>query len=874
MKRRKFLVSAAMAAAGSSLIFAFGKNNLDFLQFENTTIHDLAKTSDRLQAEFNALANWLRDNGWAAYLEKNLGLDLRKNGESLSSVLVETLDPGKLQELRSNQRSGFDDFTGSSLIKPGFPALSLLYHALASPRVRPAEVQSYPSVTQIDTLENYIYALADWEKLKAAYNVRSNEELVLAVFAYEYRPAFKTPHHEHADLVFSRTGVARIGEEPMNYDPQNRCYINKPKDPLKIKSTAVTPARFGLFLARKIKHDDIELMKTGIFKENDLKNDSNDKAKFFLQPVRKVFNNDLLVAESKLAFSEVHKSEKLAKLAVSKNFKIYKNLKPAIRESVELIEQEDRLRLAGSTFLVVSKPRAMIRHAKAGGQPLYFHVKKRNEENRYFTAYSTQEVKDIELLNGVSRRYNAYNAPRNQAMFVNITHTLNKDNLTFEKIRHDKNDLFEAVIDKGQYYAPLFEDSICDGRVDASLPASAFQKLKGVRTTCLPGFSIVTAPDFFPQVDPFDLVGFDVAPGPGKESNFFEGGVASLATARIRPNPKLIRAENDITSDTYTAVYSGKNEKGNHPFRNIYKDPASERGYYISGFLPDVSSSVFAPGWDVTYSKDERWGKEIYIGTEGLGSPFIEDMKFCAALNGMWPATSPDASRTYQGSHETEYRNPTAIPLLDEELGIHRNAPCTDKSKLNTLGWDGEQGPFLEKIGQKWKVNFTDIGRADAVQNALEGKLDMSQLRELSSAELIARMDCLRTCIAALPLKNFQSKEHESKMVAYTYLWLVSAEKVFWGKNDANAYGIPASLVGQDKKWIAEKSNAKIAGDGYLFVFADSAPDNNREWDDESKRRRLDCEKIYVCQVTNQPGVKNKIAWTEIKDGQVNWNYA
>ena len=61
------------------------------------------------------------------------------------------------------------------------------------------------------------------------------------------------------------------------------------------------------------------------------------------------------------------------------------------------------------------------------------------------------------------------------------------------------------------------------------------------------------------------------------------------------------------------------------------------------------------------------------------------------------------------------------------------------------------QGPFLENIDGGWKVNFADIGRTDVVQNALDGNVDMSKLRELTSGELIARMSCLKQCIEHLP---------------------------------------------------------------------------------------------------------------------------
>ncbi len=67
-------------------------------------------------------------------------------------------------------------------------------------------------------------------------------------------------------------------------------------------------------------------------------------------------------------------------------------------------------------------------------------------------------------------------------------------------------------------------------------------------------------------------------------------------------------------------------------------------------------------------------------------------------------------------------RTPTAVPLTDEEIGIHPSHPGL-KDPSNHLapkyGWDGEQGPCLEKNGDKFCINFTDIGRADYVANLL-----------------------------------------------------------------------------------------------------------------------------------------------------------
>lgn len=886
MQRRTFLKNAGIVSLGLS---SLGFNTIKdwYKSSHELNINDLASLSPQLEDDVDHLLSWMRSNGWATHLEQALGVNLNISRPELFKELIKPLDAAKLDALRRDTWSGqsaYDDFSGERLIQPGFPAHSLLYHALASPRVRPNGVKEYPTLQQLDTLENLIYALADWDDLKAIYGIKSNSELVFAVFAYEYRPAFKTPHHAYADLVYSRTGLGRIGNEPLHYDKVNRAHIAQPADATKEKNVSVIPARYGLFIARKVPVNKLSLVTSKPRKDGctkDCRDDRDDAKRTFLQPIRKVFSNDELTGSASLRFSESHKSEKLNKFATAKGkgIKMWpENVVPAARLSKELVEQDDALRLAGSSFLVISKRDDLIRLAKENGRTLFFYVPKRVTtpyDTRYFTALCTQEVEDVELVtNGkaLGRSYNSiynnYGAPRNQPLFVNITHEQKGE--AFASIERTTGKRFEDKLDKGGYYAPLFEDSICDGQVSVNTSAFNTNRIQGIGA-CLPAFSVITAPDFFPQIDPLDLAAFDIAPGSANnESHFYEGGVASLATARIRPNPKMIEAKTDNTRDTYLAVISAPvKEKTSIDSKNMrmYKDPSSDGGYTISSFLPDVASSIFAPGWDVTYCSPENDKKNIYIGTEGLGSPFIEDMKFCSALNGMWPATSPDAARTFQGANEPEYRNPTAVPLLDHEIGLCGTGPAGKENE--NWGWDGEQGPYLEQLLGQWTVNFTDLGRADAVDNALQGKLDMSQLRKLKSNELIRRMDCLKRCIATIPQKNFRPKEYTRRIAAFTYLWLVGAEKVNWGKESPAALNIPGNLVGNDKSWITDLANAKVSGEGYLYVFADSAPDIEeapKEWMCDLKRRRLNCERIYICQVT-----ANQIAWGEVKNGSISW---
>lgn len=869
MNRREFLKGTAAATALLSLpsfatVFALGS----CAPKAHTLPEDLADVSPDLQSHADALFDWIRKNGWADYLETlNLSLPASTDVHALSSLIPE----GALQALVKTK--GFEDFAGNKLIEPGFPAMSLLYHLLANPRVKPGgftEAQ-YPELAQLDLLEDFIYALLNWSAYQEQYNISGTGDLVLAVFAYEYRTAFKTPHHQHADMVFSRTGIGRIGSHAQRYDGPNRCYTNNPSGKPGDKHIAVVPARYGLFVAKKVpcKDQSLSLMSMSQRKYKDRHYLHCDSEEYVLLPVRKVFNRDLLIDSAELLFEDDHESRKIANLLDDKSL---------IRKSADLVTAQT-LR---SSLLMLSKPAPLITPLRDKKNHIRtFTAVPDNNDNRYFTAYFNdtivKTVEDIEITDstGMLRSSNEYKNPRNSPMYVHLGHHLSDETTYVYTGRSAGPDQsFEDVIG-GKRIAPLFEDRICDGSVSVKItigsgPLAALSA-KGV----LRAFSIITAPDFLPQVDNFDLQEFDVAPGRSKEpSLFFEGGIASLANCDIPPNPLVYHNDPGALSafnpqKTYTAVISAKDRHNGRSLPIDFRSPETGKDYVFSSYLPDMCSSVFAPGWDVTYSAPKlHTDKGVFLSTQGLGSPFVEDMKLCAAMNGMWPAASPDASRTYQGSVTDKQnkgpeweRNPTAIPLMDDEIGFADDSPAVKEHALKvSYGWDGEQGPFIEQVkektGTQWHVNFTDLGRADYVENALHDALDMSKLRELDSQEVHHRAFCLRRCLNEISPAYIPNGANS--------LWLVSAEKADW-MHPAKGYGLTKALLSQTSNGWAVKPRAGISGPGYLFVFAAYTPDAHSgaiRWvdhGDHTKRRRVPCEKIYVCQAT-----KSKVAYYSI----------
>lgn len=862
MKRRDFITKTALTTfllseLSSFSILASPASTLNDIDFDKGSTVQLTANAS---AKFKTLLKWMQDNGWVDYLNKTLSLKINPADTDIANYT-------KNQTFAKVK--GFEDFAGEKLIEPGYPAGSLLYHALASARVRPAIARSqYPSVEIIDSLEDIIYGLRN-------FTADEMKDMVLAVFAYEYRPAYKTPHHLHADMVFSRTGISRIGDCDMHYDAHNRCYTNKPANAAKVKSIAVTPARFGLFLAKKVVGEaGITLMGKA--------RDGEDVKRTFLQPVRKIFKGDALLDTQSLNFSAYHVNEKLNSLV--KTFPDHFNNpidasgkhmfdinKPPFR-----VDSGNSTTLAmsigtGSSVLIKSVPGGLVRWAKQNGKQIYYTVKK--QDGAYFAAMNTayvgnEEVLFYDKLDGqVYREVNPYDVPRNTPMFVNAK--FKKDGAMPGFIHLERNP-------RGNYLAALFEDSICDGCVTVDTKSWESKLLpQHVLHNCLPAFSIITAPDFFPLVDNYDLAGFDF--DEDNATNFFEGGLYSFCAERTRPNqtmqdPVTKKPAFDAHGDTFTAVFSDSTLTKNTA-AGIYTQ-TSKRDYRASSFLPDVCSGVFAPGWDITYANDTKQpdGKyhkaDSYLSTRGLGSPFAEDMKLCAAMNGMWPAASPDAARTYQGSMDTDYRNPTAVPLMDKEIGLHKDSPAVKELHFfETSGWDGEQGPFLERVNGNMFVNFTDLACADYIQNAMNGKMDMSVLRELTSAELRSRMACLKLCIQKLPQTNFDQEiihDIKQKMVGMTGLWLVSAEKVDdWAKGAAGI-GIPADFVGHTNTW-AINAQRGISGDGYLYIFANTDKAKPVMADNLAEKRRIQaCLKLYVCQVTERG-----IAWTMIKGDTV-----
>ena len=88
------------------------------------------------------------------------------------------------------------------------------------------------------------------ERSARALGVRGTPELAVVAYAIEYRSTQDTVHRRHADLCFSRTGVARVGTEAPRYDGETRGHLAHATGDAD-NTFRVIPSRFSAFLAMR-----------------------------------------------------------------------------------------------------------------------------------------------------------------------------------------------------------------------------------------------------------------------------------------------------------------------------------------------------------------------------------------------------------------------------------------------------------------------------------------------------------------------------------------------------------------------------------------------------------------------------------------------
>ncbi len=744
--------------------------------------------------QVKAICDRLALLGW-----RNLLLAVTNNALDISQTTNAKLLAALTTTLPSIDRTkrGFEDFNsnGTQAITGGQPARSLLYHALAASQVHPTTTgepspnrADYPTLDELDTVENFIYSLVA--------NRTDLNNTVVAVFAYQYREASRTSHLRHADLAYSRTGVARVGIAVPNYDPSRRSFWVVPAgggDAL-----SVLPARYAVFLAHKSKPGAAGSVQGG---------HSGQADDDYLFPVHKLFAGTECLNGRNLTvqFEEFHRSEKLRKthrlsepdggLPVPAGFDISKA--PYVRDSKNGGKLAT-LKAAGASVLVVPVPGAnLVRTVSQKNgltntdQMLHFIVPPTRTVRGRITRFATSTLE-----------IPAFDEDRLSPEYVNIRHKVNPAGPATQ-IPQDLGSLaaaaFTTAMANGGHAAAHFTDDSCDGCLEAAITGLA------TAVENFPAFSLITAPDFFPLADQIEV-----------ETDATIRRVEPLSKGRLPVNPTLPRPSNPSgfafirTEKTVTAVVGA--------FATGPQSTIAGHTNRVVSFLPDGASNVFAPGWDTSRSRDSLGA---FLTSSGLGSPFPEDAKLCAALASFWPAVAPDNGRTFGNRG---FGN--QLPMLDEELGFHPKHERVQSGELTSFrGWDGEFGPFFEKIGANTHVNFVAIERSDYVSNALAGQIRVSLTAEVQSEDLIARHQALRAC-----------------------------ERVLVLGTDANVCLV---VVRKVLDWATSgRGKPELAGGGFLLELAELS--GNPASTPELNRLRQKVKKKHICQFgTNGVAYKN-----------------
>lgn len=648
-------------------------------------------------------------------------------------------------------------------LEPGDPGRSLLYHVLALPDGTTSG--DGVSLELLDWVENMMWSLKPPPDDRASLDV--------AVLAYQYRPARRTGHQQHADMVYSRLGIARNGDEPARYDSAARSFV--PHAEQGTAHVRAMPARYGVFLVQRVRGAGGLALVEG--------EQSGDDRREFLVPVRKLFNGTECIEHFNIGldYGHRHVGEKLRR-AVKALLPLRMLPRGPLHQPPFVLRCEFpapaseaapsstwvRFESVGASRLVVPQPQALV---SAVDEPLAgwhgFHVGRQLTiaiANRRYTTLRLFSDPWRLFLAGIDElrksyfphfapNWLRYPEPRNVPEFVNIRHTRHKDgHWTDMRQEPADRDAFLKRVAAGDYHARAFTDHCAEGVVSVRVTGWKAHRV-------LPAFSIIAAPDFFPYADQAELQRWFDDAHVDPKTQFRNGSPLSLSAQRLTASPhhrdplhrtRAFRRRDKTLALAFSIAARGQASPGTATNTNTNTPPR------MISFLSDASSSVFAPGWDITYGGIPGL---TFLSTYGLGSPFPEDVKLCAASNSFWPAVSPDASRTFNREDA-----PTAIPMLDEELGLHRAHPLVERLSLQSApGWDGEYGPYLTPDGQ---VDFADISRSDYVANALDGLMLYGAFEHVDSAELVRRIRAYRNALA------LTDPGHDP---AHTTLWLISA---------------------------------------------------------------------------------------------------
>jgi hypothetical protein len=667
-------------------------------------IDDVKRVCDRLAGQ-----------GWRdlLLLVTDGGLDIRQaDAAALRKALL-----APLAKVRRTH-PGFEDFAADGVrgIEPGSPARSVLYHALAAPGVLTGpdgvRLGAFPTRAEILAVEDFVFG-ADPPTLEALLARTKSKTLSVVVFAYEYRPARDTCARVQADLVFSRTGVARIGTAPALYDGARRGYWPEVDDDP--HAFRVSPAHYAAFLAVPRRGSEAD----GI----PMHSQQGDASRTFWVPVHKLFAGDECVAGKTLTvrFRAKHVNDKIRRVHIALGEK-----KPPTKFPYQVTAGIAEMSSApddGAGCLVPVVHPSLVEPAVVDGEFVTYPVPKKHLTS--FAAFepspaeSPDEGDDAEV-----RPAPAYVHARTRVA----------DGKTFDMSADAGHPDVLAAVAAGGYEALHYVDYTGDGQVTAEV--AGLDGAAGVASGVRGAYSLVAAPDFFPSAGQRELTEWTTA---GEVPKSLAGDIwgvppNTLCDVRLPANLQLPGIAFDRAETTITGIVPLAGTAGAGAVQPVSRDAVRH------SCLPDDAAGVFAPGWDVSRDVLTASGKKIlHLAAYGLGSPFPEDAKLCAALSTFWPAVAPDVFRTMATDAGSSEFRATVAPLTDEEIGQSGDLP-----------WDGVPGPRVVTLDGQDYAECPSFLHVDYVDSAVRSRFAIRRTARVDSDEYERRILAMAIAYRAL----------------------------------------------------------------------------------------------------------------------------
>jgi hypothetical protein len=669
---------------------------------------------------------------------------------------------------------GFGDFAmaGHRGIEPGQPDYSLLYHALAAPSVvsdrNGAPLKAFATLAEIDAVESYVYA-ARRVSLNDLRGDIGKQPVAIVTFATQYRNAPMAVNGCHAQLCFSRAGIGRIGNLEPHYDPRLRAFVGS--DESHPFDFHVVPRRFSHYLAVQMPIDPAAPDRFG--PQDRL--ESDDVRQFWV-PLHKLFDGPECLAgmDLQLILTRGMLNDELAAFHRFLDEEgLQNNWTGQHLQQFPFAIRDERIASLSSTGefgpgVLIPRANTMVEEAHYQGARLTFPV-----DPRYSGKASNLQLSSLFVLPGgralTSPQYlhdAEQNTGRSAPEYINIRHRVvngRVDNL------NDRPHLMD-ILKRGNYEAQHYIDFSGDGWV----AAGSVELAKAGIATSKPAFCMIGLPDFLPKLGQRELMLWwnrDVPEALRKA--LWATPPWALSQTRIAANIEL-PAGFTLDDDTVSAIVSqpqGLDRATTDALPQLTNGPMR----FDKTGLPDGSPGLFDPGWDSSMGVAHGPTAKLqrFLVSHGLGSPFIEDAKLCAALGSYWPGVVPDATRQYQPDKwlsGISYPWPTAVPFTDEEIGIVPVAQGPHKGKL--LSWDGVRGPRRATFGGQPVIEYANDLRVDYID--LQGRMTAALTSRIDLQEYQARTLAMAAVYWSLGIRGKpDSKDNVNQVLRDKASWAV-----------------------------------------------------------------------------------------------------